>query len=56
MKLDAKKGEKRASKRGTRKDMLKDERKDERKAQDRRVSTLPKECWRKGLTLRQFQN
>ena len=52
VRLGVRKGEKRASKRGIRKDMLKDE----RKAQNRRVSTLHKECWRKGLTLRQFQN
>ena len=34
----------------------KDVRKGVRKAQNRIVVTLPKECWRKGLILRQFQN
>ena len=47
-------------KRDTRKDIKKAKRKVSRKvvlkAQNRIVSTLPKECWRKGLTLRQFQN
>ena len=44
----------------TRKDIKKAKRKVSRKvalkAQNRLVSTLPKECWKKGLTLRQFQN
>ena len=41
---------------GERKDEKKDVKKVVLKAQNRRVSTLHKECWRKGLTLRQFQN
>ena len=41
---------------GVRKDEKRAAKKDVLKAQNRKVSTLPKECWRKGLTLRQFQN
>ena len=52
MRKDIKKVKRRASKR----DVLKDVLRDVLKAQDRRVSTLPKECWRTELTLRQFQN
>ena len=47
MRKDIKKVKRRASKRDVLKDAL--------KAQDRIVSTLPKECWRTELTLRQFQ-
>ena len=47
-KKDVRKGIKWAKRKGSRKDV--------RKAQNRIVVTLPKECWRKGLILRQFQS